>query len=325
MAEIQGLQTRGDIATSVAQFIGDESLSLRRKILASLDRNYRTALRRYRWPNLIRWVDAGLTVSAGTAYVFAPKNLRGIIGFVDTMNPFNVTEWSTVPFIEFTRGMGFITGQPTRITFIGTYGINTILLGLNLEIASNGADTRTVIVRGRLNNEDRSISATLNGTTTVSVGIFDEITSFSVVAGPVQRPVIIRAGSGGQVFDPLNPGTVLGAIALNDIDAVYRKFEITPTPANAATIRLVYYATPPPIIDENHPYDIPIHEWLFEKAVVEVLESRRQYAPASEHRTQAEEAWQIAVNEIESTRIHVAIPMTERGPRAYGIVVQTVD
>ena len=82
-----------------------------------------------------------------------------------------------------------------------------------VEILSDGADTRNVTITGRLaNGAPVSETNALNGTTpVVFTAVFERIHTIEAASGDASRTVTIRRDGGGATVHTLNPDEVLGA------------------------------------------------------------------------------------------------------------------
>lgn len=314
--EVQGLSTRGELATHVAQFIQDVGVARRAMILRDLDYGYRQALERYDWPQLLRWADSDIVLSNGAAYFFTEKNVRTILGLVDATTPFVTQEFSAFGLISSTGGFTQISGVPTQHAYVGEFGINTVLTAqTNLEVLSSGApDVRTGFLRGLSLGEQKTTAFTLNGTTAVNVGLWDEVYEFSVTSGTDTRAITLRTVSGA---------TTVATIAPSETRAVYRRHRLFTLTSGTRTYRIIYKYTPPTIFEEDHVYQIPIQNYLIEWGIAKSYESRRQYDLAQAHVAMAEAALSKTWYEICGNRIETSTPLgaLARITQGAGIVI----
>jgi hypothetical protein len=269
-------------------------------ILVALDQAYRKALRKYNWPELTRFVDSAVSVASGTAYFAAPKDVRILLRVADATTPYVLQQFAASDLIDHLSGFATLSGGPVEYGFIGNRGINVALNGSTaLEVISDGADTRTGWVRGFLSGEQRSVNFTLNGSSAVSIGNFDEVSSFQVQATDSSRTVNIRKVAGS---------TVIGTIAPYERSTFYRLYRLALVPDQTTVLRLVYKYTPPSVFSEDHEYVVPVQDYLLDFAIGRMFQQRRQGDLADLHFRQAEQSLLEAVMELEASTIHQSMP-----------------
>ena len=313
--EINDLQTRGELADHVADFIQDTSTNRRRMILRDLDDGYREAIKRHEWPQLLRWSDVDITVLNNVPYFFVEKSIRTVLGFIDGQTPFRVQEVSLMGLLDHTSGFTQIQGVPTNVAQAGEFGIRIFIdAGTSLEVISDGTDTRTGWVKGLLSGELKSTSFTLTSAFAVSVGSWDEIYEFSLSTTSTSRSVTLRKTS---------DATTAGVIAPNETQAIYRRYRLFTVPSGTRPYRIIYKYTPPQIFDETHVYPIPVQGYLMEYAIAKSFQSRRQWAPAEKHQQEAERKLLMTWKEIEGNRVDLSVPAAAlmRVTQGSGIVI----
>lgn len=299
--ETVSLNSRGDLATAIAQFIQDTSTNRRAMILRDLDHGYRDALRRFQWPQLIRWIDSAVTVASGGAYFYMPKHVRQVLRILDQSTPFRPEELSMASLIDSTMGFVDIKGIPYQYAEAGEFGVNTTLTAPTaLEMVSSAADTRALWLKGTLAGEFKTTTATINGTTAVALGSWDEVFETSVVnTTAVTTTLAVRI---------VTANTTVAVIAPNETKAVYRRYRVNPIPSGSVTYRIIYKYTPPQVFDEGHEYIIPIQDFLFEYGLAKSFESRRQWGPAGQHLQEADRCLDQIIDETRGHRVEIMIP-----------------
>lgn len=280
--EISGLGTRGALADAIAEFIQDLSDPRVAMIKLDLDRLYRDALRRFPWPQLFRWVDSTVSVNTGGAYFFTPKDVRVILRVINVQTPYVIPEATLQDFVDMSAGFSNLSGLPYQYAQAGVSGINQVLTPTTaLEILSDSADVRTGYVRGMLGGEARTVTFTLTGTAPVALGNWDEV---------LEGPVLSETSNTATVTMRIVTGSVtVATVAPREIKSLYNRYRLAAIPQVLTALRVVYKATPPMVMDDDHEYLVPIQDYLFEAAVATSLESRRQQVSAQQHIARAEE------------------------------------
>lgn len=314
--EVVGLASRGEIATHVAQFIQDTSTARRQMILRDLDYGYRQALERYEWPGLLRWDDTSVSVANNDAYFFAPKGVRTILGLIDATTPFVTQELSAFGLISQTGGFTQIAGVPTNHAYVGQFGIKIAIdAGTELEVLSSGTpDVREGFVRGLRSGEQKTVPFTLDGTSVVNVGLWDEVYQFSLSEASSSRTVTLRT---------VTNATTAATIAPGEMQSLYERHRFFTLSSGARSYRIVYKYTPPTVFDEDHIYLIPIQNYLIEWGIAKSYESRRQYDLAQAHVAMGEAALSKTWYEICGNRIETSTPLgaLARITQGAGIVI----
>lgn len=279
--EIDGLGTRGQLASAIGEFIQDLSTARAAMIKVDLDRLYRDALRRYPWPQLFRWVDATVSVSPGGAYFFTPKDVRVILRVCNINTPYVIPESTLQDFVDLSGGFSNLSGLPYQYAQAGVSGINQVIAAATpLEILSDGTDVRTGYLRGVLAGEAKSASFTLTGITPVALGSWDEVFEVTIASTSTSATLAVRTVAGA---------TAVATIAPREVKSQYNRYRLAAIPQVLTALRVIYKFTPPMIMDDSHEYVVPIQDYLFEAAVASSLESRRQQVSAQQHLAKAEQ------------------------------------
>lgn len=278
--EISSPNSRGGLATAVGLFIQDQSTARRTMILTDIDRGYRQALRRFDWPQAIRWYEAAVSLSTSDAFMSLPKDVGNVIRVVNTTVPGVMQETEISSQIDNTAGFLAIAGLPYNIARVGDSAVNrTLSPSTALEVVSDGTDVRTGFVEGILSGQTKRQGFTLTSAVAVAVGNWDEVTAVYVTSTSTIRTVSIRIVAGS---------TVIGTIAPSELRSVQPRYRVWPVPSQITSLKVIYRYAPPMLNDETHEFIIPIVDYLFEWAVGKSLESRRQFGPGAQHLQQAE-------------------------------------
>lgn len=298
--ETVGMATRGELADHVAAFIQDTGTIRRTMILRDLDEAYREALRKYEWPQLLRWADVDIQALNNVPYFFTEKNIRTVLGFIDSTTPFRVQEHSLYGLLDHSAGFTQIQGVPSNVAHAGDFGIKLLIdPATALEVVSSGADTRPGWVKGMLNGELKQVNFTLNGAVAVSVGTWDEVYEFSLNTVSTTLTVTIRKVTGS---------VTAGVISPDEVQAIYRRYRLYTVPSGNRPYRIVYKYTPPQIFSETHQYVIPVQDYLKDFAIARGYQSRRQNDLAQEHLGIAEASLMKVWEETKGNRVDVSVP-----------------
>lgn len=298
--ETTSLNTRGAIATAVAKFIQDEGSNRRTMILVDLDRGYRNALRRFNWPQALRWLDTQISLAASAAYFFTPKDVRTLLRVVDATTPSILQELGLDTMIDHSTGFVDLSGLPCQYAHAGDSAINTVIAPATaLEVLSDGTDVRTGFIEGILAGQTKRTSITLTGVTPVALGSWDEVTGFFFTTVSSSRIITLRTVSGA---------TTVATVSLNETRSVYQRFRLAQIPQMTTALKIIYKYTPPMILSEDHEYIIPINDYLMEYAIAQSLKSRRQFSPAQMHEVAAENTLLMIWQESRGHRTEQYVP-----------------
>lgn len=298
--EINGLSTRGELASAIAEFIQDLSAERESMIKVDLDRLYRDALRRYPWPQLFRWVDATVSVNTGGAYFFTPKDVRVILRVCNINTPYVIPEATLQDFVDMSAGFSNLSGMPYQYAQAGVSGINQVLQPATaLEILSDSTDVRTGYIRGNLSGEARTATFTLTGITPVALGNWDEVYEIALASTSNSATVTVRTVTGSAT---------VATVAPREVKSSYNRYRMAAIPQVQTALRVVYKFTPPMIMDDSHEYIVPIQDYLFESAVACSLEGRRQQVSAQQHLAKAEAILQRIWDESRGMRQEQYVP-----------------
>lgn len=298
------LYTRKQLADHVANFIQDTSTKRRDLILDALDKGYLKARRKFNWPQLLRWSDAIVTATAGGAFIYLPKDVDVLLKLVDATSPLTLQEIELGAMPDLAGGFTNINGIVVTYELAGVFGSNAALPNDQpLDVVSDGTDTRLGSVAGVLDNEPKRFNFTLTGTAAVTLGNFDEVTDFTLETSNANRVVSMRNFSTATVLATIGPGEQF---------ARYKRYRLTRLPGQATTIRAVYKALPPAVLNEGHVYDLPIEDYLIEYAIAKAYEQRREDDLARNHFSEALDALEDAISDIKTRPglIQRAVPVT---------------
>lgn len=280
--EINALGTRGELASAVAAKLQDTSTSRRTIILSDIDEGYRQALRRFVWPQAIRFVETGLSIASAGAFFFLPKDVACLIRVVDATVPNALQEYAIADLVDHAFGFVSLSGIACQFAHSGDSGIN---LAINpataLEVLSSGTDVRTGIIEGTLGGQQKRTSFTLSSTTPVTLGSWDEVNRIYLAS---------MSSSGGLTVTVRRTSDAVTAATIGPFErsSIYRRFRVWPVPQQTTTLKAIYKFTPPAILDESHEYTIPIQDFLLLFAWGRGLQQRREFSPGESLLAQAE-------------------------------------
>jgi hypothetical protein len=312
---ILGLRTRAELRAVVQNQIQNSKNSTT-IVNNALDQGFRSALSRMRWPQLFRDFPTALTITSGSINFHAPKEVRDLIAVVDTTSPFFLRAAS--PHAMFSRARGFtnLTGQPGEFAWMGTYGIKITLdsAGEALEIVSvDGADVRTGIIEGfNAAGERKKTEFTLTGTTAVSVGTFTDVTRLQIDTQNSAATITLQ-----KVSDSTEAAT----IGPEELTAEYQRYRLNSAVSQDIVAQLLYYYTPPAVINDDDMYPIPIEDYLISFAASRYYQSQHQLTLAEGEFALAERRLRDAMMAAESSTPHFASPYSPRR-RPLGVIVE---
>lgn len=299
-------QTRSDLITSIARRVQNDSTTMKAVIRDALDDAYREALDRHRWTDLIRWVDALVSITAGTAHFYLPKDVDFLIAPQETTTVMNVGLTQIESILRNSMGYAALTGLSYQAAYEGASGINASISNEALEVVSDAADAREGWIVGYLNGIRKQTNFTLNGTTPVAVGSWDTVVGFSLETQGTQS-VDIRKVTGS---------TVIGTVGPQETRAEYKKYRLFEVPGQNSTLNVAYYRIPAPIYDDGQQYELPIEQYLHESGLAAAYLYKRNIKQATYHDNKAERALQAVMLKQARQGLQQATPRNRRLSRA---------
>jgi hypothetical protein len=323
-----GYLTRGEMLDQIGQHT--QALSTAKRSIAAtwLDSHYHDFATRYRWPQLMKSEEAGVTFSSNVPYVYLSPDVDQLYAIL----PNNMAGLSSPMNIEALLQQGGATYQyaglfdkyadagefPRRYEFL--------VGGEQLSVAQTGyVATSTAYVNGiqgavpgNPTSYEAGESVTVNATAGVYTNLpsgatYYDVTSFSVAAN----------ASGTYLLKGVTSGTIYAVISAGDTSARYKRIRLMSTPADAPVVTMFWKKRVKRLIADSQTIEIPVAYALIDKTIASMYSAQREYNAAMQYhdgRAEAECERAFTGTKVEGENIELGQPTINNRNRKIVII-----
>ena len=286
-----GYLTRGEMLDQIGQHT--QALSTGKRSIAAtwLDGAYHDYATKYRWNQLMKSEEAGVTITSNAAYLYLPPDVDQLFAILPT----TLAGLASPISIEALLQQGGATSQyaglfdkyadagefPRRYDFrVG---------GEQLSVAQTGyTTTSTAYVNGIQGNTtgnpdsyEAGEAVTVNATAGVYTNLpsgatYYDITSFSVASN----------ATGTYLLKGVTSGTIYAVISAGDTSARYKRIRLMSIPADAPIVTMFWKKRVKRLIADSQTIEIPIAYALINKVIAYMYSGQREYNAAMQMHSQ---------------------------------------
>lgn len=278
-------QTLSEMTAEVGRFIGDTGTTNATKIKDTLNKWYSYVSKQWVWPTLIILDESNITTTSGEKRLYLPKRIDRVY-FIYTPDLENSAVFRVAD--QFFEREGTLAGNQGAFTTFADAGelgrkadFSSTAEILSVSSSSSSDTTQTVVLRGLVSGEEAFEEVTLSGTTPVdSTNTYQDL--FSASCDGSNAGVVSVAGK--------TSGTTYAALAPRERTARYRVLRLSSIPDSTDTLKVFARKRINRLSYDNDVPEIPVSQYLVEKAISEHFARQRKWAEAASYHMQISEA-----------------------------------
>jgi hypothetical protein len=326
-----GFLTRGEILDQVGQHT--QALSTAKRAIAAtwLDAHYYDFATRYRWPQLMKSEEAGVTITSNSAYIYLPPDVDQLLAILPTTLAGLASPMSIEAILQQGGATSQIAGLFDKYADAGEFPrrYDFLVGGEQLAVAQTGyTSSSTAYVNGIVGaapgnptSYESGEAVTVNATAGVYTNLpsgstYFDVTSFSVASN----------ASGTYLLKGVTSGTIYAVISPGDTSSRYKRVRLMSIPADAPIVTMFWKKRPKRLIADSQTIEIPVAYALINKTIASMYSAQREYNAAMQyHDSLAESECERAFTgtTIEGERIELGQPTINNRNRKIVIITPT--